>query len=102
MVIDGKDGRGAKKQLLKDLDLEQVLDRDVENLSGGRQSPPVSSSLSKRISCCYRADWALSCPDQSHLKRAQHTLRSCRSSQACDMGCKYLWALARENFTATN
>ena len=50
VVIDGKDGRGAKKQLLKDLDLEQVLDRDVENLSGGRQSTPVLSSLSKCIS----------------------------------------------------
>ena len=33
-VIDGKDQRGAKDQLLEDLDLVQVLDRDVENLSG--------------------------------------------------------------------
>ena len=33
-VIDGKDQRGAKNQLLEDLDLVQVLDRDVENLSG--------------------------------------------------------------------
>ena len=33
-VIDGKDQRGAKAQLLEDLDLVQVLDRDVENLSG--------------------------------------------------------------------
>ena len=33
-VIDGKDQRGAKSQLLQDLDLAQVLDRDVENLSG--------------------------------------------------------------------
>lgn len=34
-VIDGKDQRGAKDMLLRDLDLVQVLDRDVENLSGG-------------------------------------------------------------------
>lgn len=33
-VIDGKDQRGAKAELLEDLDLVQVLDRDVENLSG--------------------------------------------------------------------
>ena len=34
-VMDQKDERGAKAELLKDLDLEQVLDRNVENLSGG-------------------------------------------------------------------
>ena len=33
-MIDDKDQRGAKDQLLQDLDLVQVLDRDVENLSG--------------------------------------------------------------------
>lgn len=34
-VIDGKDERGVKEDLYKDLDLAQVLDRNVENLSGG-------------------------------------------------------------------
>ena len=34
-VLDSKDERGQNAQLLKDLDLEQVLDRNVENLSGG-------------------------------------------------------------------
>ena len=34
-VIDGKDERGIKASLYKDLDLAQVLDRNVENLSGG-------------------------------------------------------------------
>ena len=34
-VISEKDQRGQKESLLKDLDLEQVLDRNVENLSGG-------------------------------------------------------------------
>ena len=34
-VIVSKDERGAKEQLLADLDLNQVLDRNVENLSGG-------------------------------------------------------------------
>jgi hypothetical protein len=34
-VITEKDQRGQKEALLKDLDLEQVLDRNVENLSGG-------------------------------------------------------------------
>lgn len=34
-VITEKDQRGQKESLLRDLDLEQVLDRNVENLSGG-------------------------------------------------------------------
>ena len=34
-VIDEKDERGAKAFLLEALDLQQVTDRDVENLSGG-------------------------------------------------------------------
>lgn len=34
-VLDGKDQRGVKADLLTDLDLEQVCDRNVENLSGG-------------------------------------------------------------------
>ena len=34
-VLEAKDERGQIAQLLKDLDLEQVLDRNVENLSGG-------------------------------------------------------------------
>ena len=34
-VIDQKDQRGNKAKLLKELDLEQVTDRNVENLSGG-------------------------------------------------------------------
>ena len=34
-VMDTKDERGAKDFLLKELDLLQVLDRNVENLSGG-------------------------------------------------------------------
>lgn len=34
-VLTEKDERGARAQLLADLDLEQVLDRNVENLSGG-------------------------------------------------------------------
>jgi hypothetical protein len=33
-VLETKDERGQNAQLLKDLDLEQVLDRNVENLSG--------------------------------------------------------------------
>ena len=34
VVIDQKDQRNVKATLLKQLDLEQVLDRDVEHLSG--------------------------------------------------------------------
>ena len=34
MVLGQKDQRGALATLLKDLDLEQVLNRDVEHLSG--------------------------------------------------------------------
>ena len=34
VVLDQKDERGAKAQLLEDLELNAVLDRDVEHLSG--------------------------------------------------------------------
>ena len=37
-VLDQKDERGVKAMLLAELDLAQVLDRDVEHLSGAR--PP--------------------------------------------------------------
>ena len=33
-VLDQKDERGVKAMLLEELDLAQVLDRDVEHLSG--------------------------------------------------------------------
>lgn len=33
-VLDSKDQRGEKATLMKELDLEQVVDRDVEQLSG--------------------------------------------------------------------
>ena len=33
-VLDQKDERGVKEMLLQELDLRQVLDRDVEHLSG--------------------------------------------------------------------
>uniref|UniRef100_A0A1D1ZZX4 ABC transporter E family member 2 n=1 Tax=Auxenochlorella protothecoides TaxID=3075 RepID=A0A1D1ZZX4_AUXPR len=35
VVLEEKDQRGQKEALLRDLDLEQVTDRNVENLSGG-------------------------------------------------------------------
>lgn len=35
VVLGQKDQRGVLPNLLKDLDLEQVLNRDVEHLSGG-------------------------------------------------------------------
>ena len=38
-VLDQKDERGVKAMLLEELDLAQVLDRDVEHLSG---APPAS------------------------------------------------------------
>ena len=34
-VLAEKDGRGAVKHLQQVLELEQVMDRDVEHLSGG-------------------------------------------------------------------
>ena len=34
MLVE-KDARGVREQLLRELDLEQVTDRNVENLSGG-------------------------------------------------------------------
>ena len=34
-VLESKDDRGAIAELAEDLELVQVMDRDVENLSGG-------------------------------------------------------------------
>lgn len=45
VVLDQKDERGAKAQLLKDLELEQVLDRDVEHLSGEADLAAAQLSL---------------------------------------------------------
>ena len=47
MVLDQKDERGAKAQLLEDLELNAVLDRDVEHLSG----PHPAHRLPKPMWC---------------------------------------------------
>ena len=39
-VLEQKDERGVKAMLLEELDLAQVLDRDVEHLSGARHTLP--------------------------------------------------------------
>ena len=41
-VLGQKDERGVKAMLLEELDLAQVLDRDVEHLSGARHTLPCA------------------------------------------------------------
>lgn len=48
-VLNSKDQRDAKEYLLEELELRQVLDRDVEHLSGGGRplcpGPPAGPCL---------------------------------------------------------
>ena len=46
VVLDQKDERGAKAQLLEDLELTAVLDRDVEHLSGAPHAPSARPCMS--------------------------------------------------------
>jgi ATP-binding cassette subfamily E protein 1 len=71
-VLDSKDERGQNAQLLKDLDLEQVLDRNVENLSGGELQRFAIAVVAAQEADVYMIDEPSSYLDvRQRLKAAQ-------------------------------
>lgn len=75
-VIDAKDERGAKAALLKDLDLEQVLDRNVENLSGGELQRFAIAVVAAQEADVYMIDEPSSYLDVRQRLKAAEVIRS--------------------------
>ncbi|CAL5227998.1 g11052 [Coccomyxa viridis] len=71
-ILDQKDQRGVKAALLRDLDLEQVLDRDVEHLSGGELQRFAIAVVAAQLADVYMIDEPSSYLDvRQRLKAAQ-------------------------------
>ena len=71
-ILDQKDQRGVKASLLKDLELEQVLDRDVEHLSGGELQRFAIAVVAAQLADVYMIDEPSSYLDvRQRLKAAQ-------------------------------
>ena len=71
-ILDQKDQRGVKAALLRDLDLEQVLDRDVEHLSGGELQRFAIAVVAAQQADVYMIDEPSSYLDvRQRLKAAQ-------------------------------
>lgn len=71
-VIDAKNARGVKAQLLADLDLAQVTDRDVEHLSGGELQRFAIAVVAAQDADVYMVDEPSSYLDvRQRLKAAQ-------------------------------
>ena len=82
-ILDQKDQRGVKASLLKDLDLEQVLDRDVEHLSGGELQRFAIAVVAAQLADVYMIDEPSSYLDvRQRLKAAQvcHIMKECVKS----------------------
>ena len=79
-ILDQKDQRGVKASLLKDLDLEQVLDRDVEHLSGGELQRFAIAVVAAQLADVYMIDEPSSYLDvRQRLKAAQVIIPSSAS-----------------------
>ena len=90
-ILDQKDQRGVKAALLRDLDLEQVLDRDVEHLSGGELQRFAIAVVAAQLADVYMIDEPSSYLDvRQRLKAAQvimpvlHIEGSCRRLRRSD------------------
>lgn len=71
-VLDTKDQRGIKEDLLSQLDLRQVLDRNVENLSGGELQRFAIAVVAAQSADVYMIDEPSSYLDvRQRLKAAQ-------------------------------
>lgn len=55
-VLESKDDRGAITQLAADLELVQVMDRDVENLSGGELQRFAIAVVAAQLADVYMID----------------------------------------------
>lgn len=71
-VITQKDARGVRESLLERLDLEQVLDRNVEHLSGGELQRFAIAVVAAQVADVYMIDEPSSYLDvRQRLKAAQ-------------------------------
>ncbi|KAK9906615.1 hypothetical protein WJX75_005054 [Coccomyxa subellipsoidea] len=75
-IIEEKDARGVKEMLLRDLDLEQVLDRDVEHLSGGELQRFAIAVVAAQEADVYMIDEPSSYLDVRQRLKAAQVIRS--------------------------
>eukprot|EP00887_Chlorella_sp_A99_P003911 scaffold11.g3911.t1 len=75
-VIDQKDQRGQREALLRELDLEQVLDRNVENLSGGELQRFAIAVVAAQDADVYMIDEPSSYLDVRQRLKAAEVIRS--------------------------
>ncbi|EIE24324.1 Abce1 protein [Coccomyxa subellipsoidea C-169] len=75
-IIDEKDARGVKEMLLRDLDLEQVLDREVEHLSGGELQRFAIAVVAAQEADVYMIDEPSSYLDVRQRLKAAQVIRS--------------------------
>mmetsp|Transcript_20524 Transcript_20524/g.57218 ORF Transcript_20524/g.57218 Transcript_20524/m.57218 type:complete len:618 (-) Transcript_20524:579-2432(-) len=75
-VLDSKDQRQVKAELLKDLDLEQVCDRNVENLSGGELQRFAIAVVAAQEANVYMLDEPSSYLDVRQRLKAAQVIRS--------------------------
>ncbi|CAK0771777.1 ABC transporter E member 2 [Coccomyxa viridis] len=75
-ILDQKDQRGVKAALLRDLDLEQVLDRDVEHLSGGELQRFAIAVVAAQQADVYMIDEPSSYLDVRQRLKAAQVIRS--------------------------
>jgi len=74
-VIEQKDERGVKQKLMKDLDLEQVTDRNVENLSGGELQRFAICIVAAQDASVYMIDEPSSYLDVRQRMKAAEVIR---------------------------
>ncbi|GAB4814557.1 hypothetical protein N2152v2_001603 [Parachlorella kessleri] len=75
-VLDQKDQRGQKEALLRDLDLEQVTDRNVEHLSGGELQRFAIAVVAAQEADVYMIDEPSSYLDVRQRLKAAEVIRS--------------------------
>lgn len=90
-VLESKDDRGAIAQLAADLELVQVMDRDVENLSGGELQRFAIAVVAAQLADVYMIDEPSSYLDvRQRLKaarvRSPHSLAQTYFSEFSTMG----------------
>uniref|UniRef100_A0A061SCJ9 ATP-binding cassette, sub-family E, member 1 n=1 Tax=Tetraselmis sp. GSL018 TaxID=582737 RepID=A0A061SCJ9_9CHLO len=80
-VIDQKDQRGKKDALLKELDLVQVTDRNVENLSGGELQRFAIAVVAAQEADIYMVDEPSSYLDVRQRMKAAQVIRDLLSPE---------------------
>lgn len=80
-VLKSKDDRGLLAELAKDLELEQVMDRDVENLSGGELQRFAIAVVAAQGADVYMIDEPSSYLDVRQRLKAGEVIRSLLSPE---------------------